>query len=512
MSLSVVYSRARLGIQAPLVSIEAHLSNGLPSLAIVGMPETAVKESKDRVRSAILNSQFEFPARRITINLAPADLPKTGGQFDLAIALGILAASGQIPKQHLSRHEFIGELALSGEVRAINGCLPAAIACHRSGRQLVCPQANAGEAMLSLNKGSDCQVFSASSLLSVCQHLHGQQSLPQLIAPEAPVSSPRATAGDLSDVKGQHQAKRALEIAAAGRHHLLFFGPPGTGKSMLASRLPGLLPPLTPAQQLEVACIQSVSGGLNIATSGNPATAPNAAIQRPFSAPHHTASAVALVGGGSQPKPGEISLAHQGVLFLDELPEFQRQVLEVLREPLECGSIRISRALAQVEFPAAFQLIAAMNPCPCGYWGQTRCRCSREQVQRYQNKISGPLLDRIDLHVPVAQLKKGELYGEGKEECSAQVQARVSAAQTRQQQRQGCCNGELNSRQLQAICPLPQSQQRLLDQAMEVMGLSARALHRTLKVARTIADLEATATIADQHLTEALSYRGFCPI
>ena len=281
---------------------------------------------------------------------------------------------------------------------------------------------------------------------------------------------------------------------------------------MLASRLPGLLPPLTPAQQLEVACIQSVSSGLNTATSNGHPAGLHAAIQRPFSAPHHTASAVALVGGGSHPKPGEISLAHQGVLFLDELPEFQRQVLEVLREPLESGSIRISRALAQVEFPAAFQLIAAMNPCPCGYWGQARCRCSREQVQRYQNKISGPLLDRIDLHVPVAALKKGELYETGGEESSAQVQERVSTAQARQQQRQGCCNGELNSRQLQTLCPLPKSQQQLLDKAMEALGLSARALHRTIKVARTIADLESAADIADQHLNEALSYRGFSAV
>ena len=500
MSLSVVYSRARLGVDAPLVSIEAHISNGLPSLTIVGMPETAVKESRDRVRSAIINSQFDFPSRRITVNLAPADLPKSGGQFVLAIALGILAASGQIPPQSLPSYEFVGELALSGEVRSIHGCLPAAIACHNSGRQLVCPLANAAEAALSLGVSSGNSVLVAPSLLGVCQHLHGQQSL-ALVEPH-PVLEAQDPAEDISDVKGQQQAKRALEIAAAGKHHLLFYGPPGTGKTMLASRLPGLLPPLSQAQQLEVACIQSVSGSRALSMDGCQS------IQRPFAAPHHTASAVALVGGGSQPKPGEISLAHEGVLFLDELPEFSRQVLEVLREPLESGRIRISRASAQVEFPARFQLIAAMNPCPCGYWGQARCRCSHEQQQRYQHRISGPLLDRIDLHVAVAPLKQGELYAQSQGETSQQVRMRVAQAQTRQLERQGCRNGELSSRQLEQVCPITLAQQQFLDQAMTNLGLSARALHRILKVARTIADLEEQAAIADHHLSEALSYRG----
>lgn len=494
MSLAILYSRSRLGVNAPLITVEVHLSNGLPSLTIVGMPEVAVKESKDRVRSAILNSEFEFPSRRITVNLAPADLPKQGGQFDLPIALGILAASGQIPSDKLNRFEFLGELALNGELRPIRGALPAAIACGDQDRILICPQANAVEAALC----KTTPVQSASSLLSVCAHLCGQTELP--ITEHSPESPVRKVHLDISDVKGQLQAKRALEIAAAGEHHLLLYGPPGTGKSMLAQRLPGILPPLNQRAMLEVASVLSVSSSTPL--EGLP--------QRPFAAPHHTASAVSLVGGGTQPRPGEISLAHRGVLFLDELPEFQRQVLEVLREPLETGEIRISRATAQVEFPARFQLIAAMNPCPCGYQGSTdnRCQCTPDQVRRYRNKISGPLLDRIDMHVPVTALKQGELRHGDTGESSQDVQARVLDARKRQRARgQQAPNGQLQSTDIEQFCQLDDKQWQFLEQATQRLGMSARATHRVIKVARTIADLAGEEGIQQAHLTEALSYR-----
>ena len=500
MSLAIVHTRAQRGIDAPPVTVEAHLSNGLPSLSIVGLPETAVKESKDRVRSALLNSHFEFPARRITINLAPADLPKEGGRYDLAIALGILAASEQIPKHKLKQLEFYGELALSGELRPIRGALPAALAASAANRALVCTRDNASEAAL----GGKASVFTANTLLEVCAHLHDRIQLPLA---ETEVDDGRQEYFDLSDVKGQVQAKRALEVAAVGGHNVLFYGPPGTGKTMLASRLPGILPPLREAEALEAAAIYSVAQG----------AVPRYWRQRPFRSPHHTASAVALVGGGSYPKPGEISLAHNGVLFLDELPEFQRSVLEVLREPLESGEIRISRANAHVQFPARFQLIAAMNPCPCGYLGDYRCQCTPDQVKRYRQKISGPLLDRFDLQVPVNAVTAEQLQGNGKAEADAEpnnefttatVRQRVIAARAKQYQRQGQCNAQLVGKTLEQICPLTTPQQTILVRAMEKLGLSARAYHRTLRVARSLADVDDENTIQDHHVMEALSYRN----
>lgn len=494
MSLAIVYTRAQCGIDAPLVTVEIHLSNGLPSLSIVGLPEAAVKESKDRVRSAIINSHFEFPARRITVNLAPADLPKEGGRFDLAIALGILAASGQIPGEDLSRMEFLGELALSGELRHVRAALPASIACGTDGRRLLVPESNGQEAALS----RQTQVHTAQNLLQVCAHLHGREQLP--LAPYRIPADSSQSYPDLADVKGQARARRALEIAAAGGHNILFYGPPGTGKTMLASRLPGILPPLEEAEALEVASLASIARG-EINSSW---------FQRPFRAPHHTASAAAMVGGGSNPVPGEISLAHRGVLFLDELPEFQRQVLEVLREPLESGTIAISRVRAQVNYPAQFQLVAAMNPCPCGYHGSGdgRCHCTPEQVQRYRRKISGPLLDRFDLHVPVNAVSPQQLQSQSRGESSAEVQARVLTCRARQQERQSKCNALLGASELDKVCRLSNDQRDLLEQAMEQLGLSARAYHRTLRVARTLADMDGKELPEVDHLTEALSYRN----
>ncbi len=509
MSLAIVYSRAQCGIDAPLVTVEVHLSNGLPSLSIVGLPEMAVKESKDRVRGALLNAQFEFPARRITVNLAPADLPKEGGRFDLPIALGILAASGQIPSQILQQYEFVGEVALSGELRPIRGVLSAAVQARDAQRCLLVPMDNAAEASLV----SDVVLFAANHITQVCAHLTGARPLAPYLATAhgseaAAVTSlaaqhDAAEAPDLCEVRGQQHARRALEIAAAGGHSLLMIGPPGTGKSMLASRLSSILPSMSEAEALEAATIMSISdAGFTPALWG----------KRPFRAPHHTASGVALVGGGSQPRPGEISLAHHGVLFLDELPEFDRRVLEVLREPLESGHITISRAARQATFPARFQLIAAMNPCPCGYLGDPngRCHCSEDQVQRYRARISGPLLDRIDMHIEVPRLPRDVLNAaaEGRsEETSATVRARVEAARARQMQRAGKANCVLSNRQIERACRLSKPDAQLLEQSIERLGLSARAYHRILKVARTIADLASSEEILTAHLAEAISYR-----
>jgi magnesium chelatase family protein len=493
MSLAIVFSRARVGMEAPLVTVEVHLSNGLPSLSIVGLPETAVKESKDRVRGALLNAQFEFPARRITINLAPADLPKEGGRFDLPIALGILAASGQLPADELGNYEFAGELALSGELRGVPGILPMSIQTLAAGRILVVPAANTTEATLV----SDARVLGGNHLLEITAHFAQTRRLQQAVP--AAVSLAASAIPDLADVRGQHQARRALEIAAAGSHSLLMLGPPGTGKSLLASRLPGILPEMSEAEALQAAAIRSISGLPVSSTDWK---------RRAFRAPHHSASAVALVGGGSNPSPGEISLAHHGVLFLDELPEFDRRVLEVLREPLESGRIMISRAARQAEFPAQFQLIAAMNPCPCGYCGDPsgRCHCNIEQIERYRRKISGPLLDRIDLHVEVPRLAFDELDGPGGE-CSAAVRARVVQARQRQLQRTGVLNSQLDNSRLQALCTVDRNARLLLQRAMQQLRLSARAYHRILKVARTIADLEGQEQLAIHHPSEAINYR-----
>ena len=495
MSLAVVYSRAKVGIDAPLVHVETHLSNGLPGFSIVGLPETAVKESKDRVRSAILTSGFDFPSSRITVNLAPADLPKDSGRFDLPIALGILAASGQIPSEKLDRLECMGELALTGALRKVDGVIPAALACARAERTMILPIANSDEAGLC----QSCESLGATQLLDVCRHLFGQTQLP-LMQTDAMITQ-GYQGPDLAQVKGQPHAKRALEIAAAGGHNLLMSGPPGTGKSMLAHCLPGILPQLSESEALDVAALYSVS------------TQPQREdfYVRPFRQPHHTASGVALVGGGTHPKPGEVSLAHNGVLFLDEIPEFSRTVLDVMREPLETGHISISRAASQVDYPARFQLVAAMNPCPCGYLKQPnkRCaECSEAKALKYQSSVSGPLLDRIDIQIEVPALPKGLLSSHDPHaQTSAQVRERVTNARRQQLERQGCANAHLDAKMVSAYCKLDQELSRMLEDALERLGLSARAFNRILKVARTLADIAGSTDIERAHLMEALSYR-----
>ena len=495
MSLAVLTSRALAGLAAPEVSVEVHLANGLPAFTLVGLPDVEVREARDRVRAALQTSQFEFPQRRITVNLAPADLPKEGGCFDLPIALGILAASGQIPADALAHHEFSGELSLSGELRPVRGALALARQAAERGRTLILPAANAAEAALV----QGVTLLPAPSLLAVVAHLCRHTLLePYAGAPLAPPP----VYPDLADVKGQTQARRALEVAASGQHSLLFYGPPGTGKSMLAQRLPGLLPPLSDAEALETAAIHSVEGSFHAARWR----------QRPIRAPHHSASTAALVGGGSTPRPGEISLAHNGVLFLDELPEFDRRVLEALREPLESGHITISRAARRAEFPARFQLVAAMNPCPCGFHGHPdgRCRCTPEQITRYRGKLSGPLLDRIDLLLEVPMLPVADLQAAPAGEASAAVRERVARCRQLQLARQGKPNAGLAGAEIDAFCQPDAAGSKLLQSAIERLGLSARGYHRILKVARTIADMNAAPTVGAAHVAEAIqSRRGF---
>jgi magnesium chelatase family protein len=495
MSLSCVYSRARIGLESPLVTVEVHLANGLPAFNIVGLPEASVKESKDRVRSAIINCGYEFPAKRITVNLAPADLPKEGGRFDLPIAVGILAASEQLPSVDLSQYEFAGELALSGELRAIVGEIPVAMASSQSKRTLIIPTQNIEQA----SWVKQARIHAISHLTQLFPHFAGQQVLPfvteQIMAEE---STEQEQTLDMSDVMGQPLAKRALEIAASGGHNLLFIGPPGTGKTMLASRLAGILPPMTEEEALQVAAIQSIS---------HQGITRKAWFTRPFRAPHHTASSAALVGGGSQPKPGEITLAHNGVLFLDELPEFERKTLDVLREPMESGEVTISRALHKQCFPARFQLIAAMNPSPTGFYNDQRS--TPEQVLRYLNRLSGPFLDRIDIQVEVARLPRGTwAQSSQKNESSAQVQQRVQACRIIQLQRQGKANAHISSSELKSFCVLSTDENEFLELAVEKLGLSTRAHHKILKIARTLADMENTPNICHKHLVEALSYRA----
>jgi len=496
MQLATLYTRALNGINAAQVTVEVHLSNGLPAFSIVGLPEAAVRESKDRVRAAIINSNFEFPARKITVNLAPADLPKDGGRYDLPIALGILAASGQIDKSTLDQYEFHGELALSGLLREVNGSLPVALAAQQNNKKLVMPLKSATQAALIEN----AEIFAADNLLGVCQHLQGLIRLPfaEAISEQNSVNA----IPDMSDVRGQHHTRRALEIAAAGRHNMLMIGPPGTGKSMLASRLPGILPPMSTQQALESASINSISGqGFDIQQWK----------KRPFRSPHHTASGVALVGGGSKPSPGEISLAHQGVLFLDELTEFDRHTLDVLREPMETGTITISRAARQADFPARFQLIAAMNPCPQGYTcdGKNLCRCTPQQQLKHRNRISAPFLDRIDIHIEVPRIDRQVLDTKAaKGETSQQIRTRVYKAFQQQQKRGPRFNAELTAKELEQFCTLEEKEKLLLDKAMDKLKLSARAYHRILKLARTIADIENSQDIEVPHLTEAISYRS----
>ncbi len=498
MTLSTVLSRAQRGIDAPLVRVEAHISQGLPSFSVVGLPEAAVRESKERVRSAILNSQLNFPSQRLTVNLAPADLPKGGGRFDLPIALSILVASDQLPAATVAGSEFIGELALTGGLRPVSGTIGAAIAATGCQRTIVMPAGNARQAALVPR----AKVIAASQLLELLAHLQGRR----LIEPaQANTAAPSNNYPDLADVRGQAVGKRGLEIAAAGGHNLLFFGPLGTGKTMLAARLPGILPPLEDNELLEI---------LNMRSAVNTTLDPAQCTQRPFRAPHHSASAMALVGGGRLLHPGEISLAHGGVLFLDELPEFPRSVLEVLRGPLESGQVRIARASGHVCYPARFQLVAAMNPCPCGYDNDPlhTCQCSPAQIQRYTQKISGPLLDRIDLLLQLPRVPARNIVEtHTSEEPSRLVRGRVSQARQQQLDRGGCCNAAMTDKQLREHCKLRTAERTLLTDALESMGLSMRVYNTLLKVARTIADLAASQDIAREHLTEALAYRQFNP-
>ncbi|MGL4382036.1 MAG: YifB family Mg chelatase-like AAA ATPase [Vibrio sp.] len=494
MGLAIIHSRASIGVQAPPVTVEVHISNGMPGFTLVGLPETTVKESRDRVRSAIINSRFEFPAKRITVNLAPADLPKEGGRFDLPIALGILVASEQIARTKLEGYEFIGELALSGKIRRVKGVLPAALAANQVQRSLVVPHANGDQA--ALVKGAAHK--SAHSLLEVCADLCGQKNLS--LFQSAPSEQPPPSSRDLQDIIGQQQGKRALEIAAAGSHNLLFLGPPGTGKTMLASRLCDLLPPMSDQEAIETASIASLTQ--------QEINQHNWKL-RPFRAPHHSSSMAALVGGGTIPRPGEISLAHNGLLFLDEMPEFERKVLDSLREPLESGEIVISRAQGKTRFPARFQLVGALNPSPTGYYQGSQARANPQTILRYLSRLSGPLLDRFDMSIEIPALPKGTLaHGGDRGESTAAVRQRVMVARERMLDRAGKVNALLQSREIDRDCPLLKVDAEFLESALHRLGLSIRAYHRIIKVARTIADLQGEKQITRAHLAEALGYRS----
>ncbi len=498
MALATVRSYALNGLQAPEVAVEVHLANGLPSFTLVGLPDTEVKESRDRVRAAIVNAGFEFPRIRITVNLAPADLPKESGRFDLPIAIGILAASHQIPHKGLSAMAFAGELSLSGELRPIRGALAMLLAFSdlpNPPSSFVLPESSAREAVLA---GSHCEILVANTLQAVCGHLRKEALLSPPLQPLSPMLT-LLDFPDLADVKGQHRAKRALEIAASGQHSLLMLGPPGSGKSMLAMRLPSLLPPLDLIAARKSASILSLAGRFQ----------PEQFRQRPFRSPHHTASAVALVGGGNPPRPGEISLATEGILFLDELPEFDRKVLESLREPLETGQVHIARAGRHATFPARFQLITAMNPCPCGWQGHpgNKCRCTPEKISRYRQKLSGPLLDRIDLQIEVPAVPPEALQQTQQSESSQVIRERVGQSHERQMIRQGKLNAFLTSAEIDKVCNVTPEASVLLQQIMKNLDLSARAYHRTLRIARTIADMAVAAEILPAHVAEASQLR-----
>lgn len=493
MSLSIVHTRAALGVNAPPITIEVHISNGLPGLTMVGLPETTVKEARDRVRSAIINSGYEFPAKKITINLAPADLPKEGGRYDLPIAVALLTASEQLTTDKLSEYELVGELALTGALRGVPGAISSATEAIRAGRRIIVASDNAAE--VGLISGEGCLI--ADHLQSVCAFLEGKHDL------ERPVTEDLASgvsSDDLSDVIGQEQGKRGLEITAAGGHNLLLIGPPGTGKTMLASRLNGLLPPLSNDEALESAAILSLVNSDTVQKHWK---------QRPFRSPHHSASLAAMVGGGSIPAPGEISLAHNGILFLDELPEFERRTLDALREPIESGKIHLSRTRAKITYPARFQLIAAMNPSPTGHYQGNHNRCTPEQTLRYLNRLSGPFLDRFDLSLEIPLPPPGILSQSiAKGEDSFTVKQRVIAAQERQYSRQGKLNAQMNTQEIRKHCNLHSDDAHWLEETLLQLGLSVRAWQRLLKVARTIADIEHSDSIKRQHLQEAVGYRA----